>query len=506
MNEYDSGRLGELLTARGWVMTTDRDSADFIFFNTCSIREKAAKRVLNHLEQVRHLKKNNPDLIIAVGGCVAEQEGRALLERAPWLDLVVGPQHLPTIPDLLDRLIDQGRERTALTGSGDRPVWSRENLSDLGLGRGERDGDGSTNRPFPHLTADDPEETAAMPAPESDRRLLGSVTIMQGCDNYCAYCVVPFLRGPELSREAGDILDEVKRLIGAGVQDLTLLGQNVNSYGRNLPGAPCFPELLEMVAETGVSRLRFTTSHPKDFPPELVRLFGPLPALCESLHLPVQSGSDRVLQAMGRIYTRDSYLRLVDDLRAACPGLALTTDIIVGFPGESEADFLETMALVEEVGFDAMFSFKYSDRPQTRAAEFEGKLSEEEKSRRLTYLQQRQKEITLAKNAAHAGHLLTVLVERVSERYRGQLTGRARNHKLVHFDGPAEFIGREVTVLITEGWAASLRGRMVNSERTFPNKPLVVREALGAENSMPGDQTGPRKKHGETAPHEGPET
>jgi radical SAM methylthiotransferase, MiaB/RimO family len=287
---------------------------------------------------------------------------------------------------------------------------------------------------------------------------------MQGCDNYCAYCVVPYLRGPELSREAGDILDEVKRLLETGVQDLTLLGQNVNSYGLNLPDAPSFPELLEMVAAAGVRRLRFTTSHPKDFPPELVRLFGALPALCESLHLPVQSGSDRVLRAMGRVYTRDSYLRLVDELRTACPGLALTTDIIVGFPGESEADFLETMSLVDAVGFDAMFSFKYSDRPGTRAAGLAGRLPEEEKGRRLTHLQERQKEITLVKNAAHVGQVLPVLVERVSERYQGQLTGRARNHKLVHFDGPPDFIGREVPVLITEAWAASLRGRLAESE------------------------------------------
>lgn len=464
MNDYDSSRLGELLTARGWLLTGNREEADFLFFNTCSIREKAAKRVLNHLEQVRPLKRANPDLIIAVGGCVAEQEGRALLEQAPWLDLVVGPQHLPSIPDLLDRLGGRAGERVALTGAGDRPVWSRENLSELGLSREEREGDESTNRPFPHLTADNSEEATGPSAQGSAQRLLGSVTIMQGCDNYCAYCVVPYLRGPELSRESADILGEVQGLLEAGVQDLTLLGQNVNSYGLNLPGGASFPELLEMVAATGVRRLRFTTSHPKDFPPELVRLFGRLPALCESLHLPVQSGSDQVLQAMGRIYTRDSYLRLVDDLRSACPGLALTTDIIVGFPGESEADFLETMSLVEAVGFDAMFSFKYSDRPRTKAAGLEGKLPEEEKGRRLSHLQQRQKEITLVKNAAHVGQVLSVLVERVSERYQGQLTGRARNHKLVHFDGPPEFIGREVPVLITEGWAASLRGRLVEGE------------------------------------------
>ncbi len=286
---------------------------------------------------------------------------------------------------------------------------------------------------------------------------------MQGCDNYCAYCVVPYLRGPELSRTAGDILDEVKRLIDDGVKDLTLLGQNVNSYGRGLAGAPSFPELLEKVAATGIERLRFTTSHPKDFSPALVSLFGRLGPLCEGLHLPVQSGSDRVLKAMRRVYTRDSYLRLADDLRARCPSLALYTDVIVGFPGETEKDFEDTLSLVEAVGYDAMFSFKYSDRPQTASRNFENKVPEEEKGRRLRFLQARQKEITLAKNAAHVGQVMEVLAERESGRYEGQLTGRARNFKLVHFDGPPALIGQTVPVRVTEAWAASLRGVKVDS-------------------------------------------
>ncbi|MDR2945527.1 MAG: tRNA (N6-isopentenyl adenosine(37)-C2)-methylthiotransferase MiaB [Candidatus Adiutrix sp.] len=432
MNDYDSGRLGELLSARGWTLTDSRREADFIFFNTCSIREKAAQRVLNHLEQVRYLKKDKPGLVIGVGGCVAEQEGAALLERAPWLDLVVGPQHLPEIPALLEDLRGQADRRTVV-GSGERPAWSAENLRDIGAASG-----------------------AANP-PASAKNLTATVTIMQGCDNYCAYCVVPYLRGPELSRRADDIVEEARRLVERGVEDLTLLGQNVNSYGRGLAGAPSFPELLEMVAATGLKRLRFTTSHPKDFPPELVKLFGSLPALCEYLHLPVQSGSDAVLAAMGRVYNREGYLRLVGELRAACPDLALSTDIIVGFPGETEADFEETMSLVETVGYDAMFSFKYSDRPQTKSAGLFPKISEEEKGRRLTRLQERQKEITLAKNRAQVGRTLEVLVERPSDRYPGQLTGRARNFKLVHFDGPESLIGQMVPVRIEEGWTV-LRG------------------------------------------------
>ena len=435
MNEYDSGRLARLLTARGWRLVNNRDEADFIFFNTCSIREKAAQRVLNHLDQVRPLKKKNPALIIGVGGCVAEQEGAELLKRAPWLDLVVGPQHLPEIPDLLAKLA-VGAKGRSLTGSGERPAWSRENLGQLGW---------------------DPEVDLQAPE-EGGSPLLGSVTIMQGCNNYCTYCVVPYLRGPELSRRADDIIDEVRRLVDKGVMDVTLLGQNVNSYGQGLDGAPSFPRLLEMAAAAGVERLRFTTSHPKDFSPELVNLYGRLPALCEFLHLPVQSGSNRVLKAMGRVYTRESYLELVDRLRAQCPGLALSTDIIVGFPGETEEDFEETMSLIEAVGYDSMFSFKYSDRSIAKASAFGGKVPEEEKGRRLTRLQQRQKEIAVAKNQAHIGQTLEVLVEKVSDRYHGQLTGRARNFKLVHFDGPPELIGRFVPVRITEAAAATMRG------------------------------------------------
>jgi tRNA-2-methylthio-N6-dimethylallyladenosine synthase len=366
-----------------------------------------------------------------VGGCVAEQEGEKLLREAPWLDLVVGPQHLPEIPHMLENL-----QKHAATGRGEHPAWSRENLAGLGQTDGSRTEAGG---------------------------LIGFVTIMQGCDNYCAYCVVPYLRGPELSRTADDVIGEVKRLIANGVKDLTLLGQNVNSYGRGLAGAPTFPELLEKVAATGIERLRFTTSHPKDFSPELVRLFGSLGPLCESLHLPVQSGSDKILKTMRRVYKRDSYLRLVDDLRAQCPGLAISTDIIVGFPGETEEDFADTLSLVEAVGYDAMFSFKYSDRPQTASIAFENKVPEEEKGRRLTILQTRQKEITLAKNAAHVGQIMEVLVERESERYAGQLTGRARNSKLIHFDGPPELIGQTVPVRVEEAWGASLRGARVEA-------------------------------------------
>jgi tRNA-2-methylthio-N6-dimethylallyladenosine synthase len=428
------------LCARGWRLTETREEADFIFFNTCSIRAKAAQRALKRLEELRPLKKNNPGLIIGLGGCLAEQEGRALFDQAPWLDLVAGPQHLPRLPDILDEIL-AGRGQVALTGAGEIPAWSQANLEAQGAAE-----PGALN-------------PAAAP-------LFDYVTIMQGCDNYCAYCVVPYLRGPELSRPAGEIVSEIKGRVAAGARDITLLGQNVNAYGRGrAAGEPDFPELLRLAAATGLDRLRFITSHPRDFSPELVNLFGSLSPLSESLHLPVQSGSDAVLNAMGRGYTRRAYLDLVESLRARCPDLALTTDIIVGFPGETEADFDETLSLIETVGFDAMFSFKYSDRPGTAAASLAGKAPEEEKSRRLTELQTRQKAITLAKNSAHLGTALEVLVERVSSRYPGQLTGRARNYKLVHFDGPPELVGQLVPVRITGAFAASLRGERVEVGR-----------------------------------------
>ena len=440
MNEYDSGRLGELLAARGWQPAATREEADLIFFNTCSVRAKAAKRVLNHLEEVRALKRRKPSLIVAVGGCVAEQEGQALLERVPWLDLVAGPQHLPRLPDILEKM---DGSRQALTGPGRQPAWSRANLKSLGVS--------PSVPPAPVLTA--------------------GVTIMQGCDNYCAYCVVPYLRGPELSRPAGEILEEVAALLAGGARDITLLGQNVNAYGRGLAGAPGgtpgFPDLLKSAAALGVERLRFVTSHPKDFSPELVELFHTLPALGDSLHLPVQSGSETVLKAMRRGYGREEYLGLVEALRRARPGLALSTDVIVGFPGETEADFEATLDLAETVGFDAMFSFKYSDRPGVAAASFPGQVPEEEKAGRLTRLQARQKAISLARNQAHIGQVLEVLVERTSGRRPGQLTGRARNHKLVHFDGPPELIGRMAPVLITSAGPASLQGRGVAPDQIW---------------------------------------
>ncbi|MDR2367414.1 MAG: tRNA (N6-isopentenyl adenosine(37)-C2)-methylthiotransferase MiaB [Deltaproteobacteria bacterium] len=423
MNVYDSGRLGSLMRQRGWAMAESQESADFIFVNTCSIREKAARRVIGHLKRLRALKKKNPGLILGVGGCVAEQEGRRLIDEVPWLNLVVGPGRLGEIPAAAEAL-----------AAGGPPVV----LSGQGPG-------------FPEIPL-----AGAGPAPVSS-----FLTIMSGCDNYCAYCVVPYLRGPESSRPKGEILAEARDLVSRGSMEITLLGQNVNSYGRpGHRGGEDFVDLLTEVSRIpGLRRLRFTTSHPKDFPQALVDLFGRLPNLCEHLHLPLQAGSDRVLAAMGRRYGWERYLGLVAALREACPGLALSTDVIVGFPGETEAEYLETVSALRTVRFDSIFSFKYSDRPMTAANSLPGKVPEEEKQRRLAHLQAIQKTITLERHQALVGKTVEALVEGFG-RHPGQLTGRARDLKVINFDGPARLLGSLAMVTVTEAWPVSLIGRL----------------------------------------------
>ncbi|MDR1310090.1 MAG: tRNA (N6-isopentenyl adenosine(37)-C2)-methylthiotransferase MiaB [Deltaproteobacteria bacterium] len=442
MNVYDSGRLGSLMRQKGWAMAESQDQADFIFVNTCSIREKAARRVIGHLKRLRALKLKNPDLLLGVGGCVAEQEGRRLIDEVPWLNLVAGPARLGEIPEIMETL------------SADMPPVVLAGPSPEAHGR-----DGG-----PPLV---PMATAGRVGPSMGPAPISPfLTIMSGCDNYCAYCVVPYLRGPEISRPREEILEEAQDLVGRGGVELTLLGQNVNSYGRR--GGEDFVSLLEEVSRIpGLWRLRFTTSHPKDFPPSLVGLFGKLPNLCEHLHLPLQAGSDRILEAMGRRYSKGRYLELVAGLRKSCPGLALSTDIIVGFPGETEEEFLETVAMLETVGFDSIFSFKYSDRPMTKASLLPGKIPEEEKARRLSFLQATQKAITMAKHQSMVGRTLEVLVFGLGRR-PGQLSGRARDMSLVNFDGPAGLMGRLAMVDIIEAWPVSLIGRLAGTTGDGP--------------------------------------
>jgi len=423
MNEYDSERMLRLMAGQGFVPTADPAQADLILVNTCSIREKAAQKVYSLLGRLRPLKEKNPHLVIGVGGCVAQQEGEKLLDQAPFVDLVFGTHAVHLLPELLEQASEKGRR-----------VCSTDFNYELA--------------PAPGL--------GPKPAP-----LKAYLTIMQGCDNFCTYCVVPYVRGREKSRRPEDILAEARDLLDHGVKEITLLGQNVNSYGRGLEPKITFAELVRKIAGLpGLTRLRFTTSHPKDLSPDLIRAFSEVKPLCEHLHLPVQSGSTRVLKAMNRGYTRDDYLEKVAALREACPDLALTTDVIVGFPGESEADFEATLDLIGRVRYDGMYSFKYSDRPMTKAARLPDKVDEAVKGRRLAELQAVQKEITLEKNRALIGRRVEVLVEGKSGRYAQQLTGRTRTNKIVNFVGPESLIGEPAEPVVIEAWANSLIGSL----------------------------------------------
>ena len=422
MNEYDSHRVMRLLAGLGFSTTQDINRADLIFINTCSIREKAVQKLYSFLGRLRPLKASRPDLMIVVGGCVAQQEGKRMVRRSPIVDVVMGTHGINRLPDLI-------RDAWA----DDRPLVYTE--FDYDLRRPETD-----NEPAPLTTF---------------------LTVMQGCDNFCSYCVVPYVRGREISRPPEDIVAEAESLVARGAREITLLGQNVNSYGRGLDQPVSFASLVARVANIdGLWRLRFTTSHPKDLSDDLMRAIADVGPLCEHVHLPIQSGSDRILTAMRRGYTRDDYLARVNRLREICPDIALTTDIIVGFPGESNEDFRATMDLVHQVRFDGMFSFMYSDRPQTKASRMKGKIDETVKSDRLLELQNTQKEITIACNQKLVGRSMEILVEGRSVRYPEQLTGRTRSNKILNFKGPDHLIGRLAEPVVTDAWANSLRGRL----------------------------------------------
>lgn len=433
MNERDSEIIEQLLAQDGYVTTTAPDEADVILINTCSIREKAEQKVFSLLGSLRTEKARNPSLLLGVTGCVAQQEGELIRNRMPHVDLVVGTQQIYRLPEMLGR-----------------------------LRRGESCFEVATNMearfaipPFHRLLAD---------APPSPARLgfKRFVTIMQGCDNHCSYCVVPRTRGREISRPVADILEEVETLVGQGVREITLLGQNVNSYGKTnrvADAALGFPQLLQKVAAIkGVQRLRFTTSHPKDLSEELMRTFAEIENLCPHFHLPVQSGSNAVLRRMNRKYTVESYLEKVEALRVFRPDIALATDIIVGFPGESEADFQATMALLDRVRFHGSFSFKYSDRPNTPSAALTDKVSEEVKSRRLAAFQSRQDEICLERNNEYIGKKVEIMVESI---HAAGCTGRTVTNHLVHCPDPmvAWVPGGLATVIIEHAGNHSLKGR-----------------------------------------------
>jgi len=431
MNERDSEIMAQLMGEDSYLETARAEDADCIVVNTCSIRGKAAQKAYSLLGGYRALKERRPDLVIAVAGCVAQQDGESLLKRMPHLDLVIGPQNIYRLAEL----VAEARDKAARTTATElRPDFAIPPFLP------KMDGGGSPHKRF--------------------------VTIMQGCNNFCTYCVVPHTRGREISRRPEDILAEVSHLAAHGVREVTLLGQNVNSYGRDRQAsghdALDFPGLLRGVAAMeGISRIRFTTSHPKDLSPELVQCFAEIAKLCPHFHLPVQSGSDRILARMNRHYTRADYLAKVAALRRIRPDIAITSDIIVGFPGESEADFAETMEVINFVRYDSAFSFKYSDRPLAVAADFPAKVPEEVKSERLARLQARQDEISQEISAALVGQTLEVMVEGRSKNAGRQWSGRSADNRIVNFDCDRQLApGQLLPVRVAEACRHSLRGHL----------------------------------------------
>jgi tRNA-2-methylthio-N6-dimethylallyladenosine synthase len=408
MNERDSEIMEQLLAQEGYITTEEQEKADLILLNTCSIRAKAEHKVFSLLGSLRQQKQEHPGLRIVVAGCVAQQEGVKLMQRMPHVDVVVGTQELWRLPEMLRRL-DQGESHRELACAlhQDFRIPSFQKL----------------------LYAQPPVQPAF-------RKF---VTIMQGCNNFCAYCVVPATRGREVSRPVADILEEVRLLLQHGVREITLLGQNVNSYGSTNPvaeQATSFADLLRQTAAlSGLQRLRFTTSNPQDLSTDLMSCFRDLENLCPHFHLPVQAGSNAVLKRMHRKYTRELYLDKVAELRSFCPDIALSTDVIVGFPGETEDDFQETLDLLETVRFHASFSFKYSDRPNTRSAGLSEKVSEEIKAERLHRFQQRQDQISLERNQEFLGKTLEIMVESSSE---AGIQGRSGSNHVVHSNTPQE--------------------------------------------------------------------
>jgi len=427
MNAYDSDRIADALAEADGLERTDRpEDADVIVFNTCSVREKAQEKVFADLGRIRHLKRANPALVVAVGGCVASQEGAAIVARAPYVDVVFGPQTLHRLPELIRRR--------------------------------RRSGEAQVDISFPEI-----EKFDHLPAPRVDAAS-AFVSIMEGCSKYCTFCVVPYTRGPEFSRSFDDVVAEIADLAAQGVREITLLGQNVNAWRGTIDGAPAdFAALLGYVAEIdGLGRIRYTTSHPREFTQRLIDAHRDLPQLAAHVHLPVQSGSDRILAAMKRGYTALEYRSIARRVRAARPGISLSSDFIVGFPGETEADFEATLALVREIGFDDSFSFVYSPRPGTPAAELPDALPREAKLARLKRLQAQIEAQARAIRAAKVGRVERLLVERPSKKDPSELSGRTSSNHVVNFKGDARLIGRFVEVHIEAAMAHSLRGRVAS--------------------------------------------
>ncbi len=432
MNEYDSDKMADILRAcDGMAQTDTPDDADVILLNTCSIREKAEGKVFSDLGRVRAIKQAHPHVLIGVGGCVGSQEGEAILKRAPYVDVVFGPQTLHRLPEMLQARRDTGRAQVDIS------FPEIEKFDRLALGE----------QPNVGVSA-------------------GSafLSIMEGCSKYCTFCVVPYTRGEELSRPFEDVLRDVHMLIAQGVREITLLGQNVNAYmGATEDGDTVdFAFLLQAIAALdGIERLRYTTSHPKEMTQRLIDVYATTPKLVSHLHLPVQSGSDRVLAAMKRGYTALEYKSIIRRLRAVRPDISVTSDFIVGFPGETEQDFEATMRLIDEVGFDACFSYLFSSRPGTPAAELRDDTTEEVKAARLDRLKVRVDELERTANDAMLGTVQRVQVEGLSKKDANELAGRTDNNRVVNFAGSPGMIGRFVDVKITQVVRHTLRGEAV---------------------------------------------
>ncbi len=412
MNVYDSEQIARVLAPAGFSATHSLEEADLVIVNTCAIRAKAEQKAFSFIGRLAKLKARRPGLVVGVAGCVAQQEGERILSRMPVVDLVFGPHAIGRLPELVSRAYERGH-RVVDVGVG-------SSIQEIDAAERGNDGAGVTR----------------------------FVTVMQGCDNFCAYCVVPYTRGREMSRHPDRIVEEVRLLAAQGVREVTLLGQNVNSFGRK-EGSCSFAELLERVdAVEGIARIRFTTSHPKDLSEELIRAFARLETLCPHIHLPVQSGADRILRRMNRKYDRRTYLDRVARLREACPGIAVTSDFIVGFPGENRKDFEESLSLIEEVAFDGLFAFMYSDRAVAPAAGFDGKVDETEKKARLQELLAAQEVITHRKHRALVGSVQRILLESRNRHSPGveegagptvaQWSGRTGTNRIVNFDDVPE--------------------------------------------------------------------
>jgi len=432
MNEYDSARMADVLAASdGLELTANVEEADVVLVNTCSIREKAQEKVFSQLGRWRVLKESRlkaggREVIIGVGGCVASQEGEAIVKRAPYVDLVFGPQTLHRLPELIRARRESRRPQVDIS--------------------------------FPEI-----EKFDRLPEPRAEGPS-AFVSIMEGCSKYCSFCVVPYTRGTEISRPFEDVLVEVVRLSAQGVREVNLLGQNVNAYRGAMDGTEEFADLgllIRTIAEIdGIDRIRFTTSHPLEFSDSLVDAYRDVPQLANYLHLPVQSGSDRILAAMKRGYTAIEFKQKIRKLRAVRPDISISSDFIVGFPGETDADFEKTMKLIEDVGFDQSFSFIYSRRPGTPAADLPDDVSDEVKHARLSRLQAHINAHAAGISRAMVGSVQTVLVEGPSRKNPDELTGKTENMRSVNFPAPARLVGRFVDVVITEAMSNSLRGRV----------------------------------------------